>query len=263
MWFVRCCSWGFVTHGCVDGYSRAITFLKTTTDNTSKTVLSLFVQACTKLGLPSRVRCDRGGENIDVALFMNLMRGTGRASVIAGKSVHNQRIERMWRDVAANVTAYFYSLFYQLEDEGICDINNDVHTAALHLVFLPEINNQMDNFRRAWNNHRVRTAGSRSPEELWMAGMLNNVNSTHVATMEVFGDQPPISVRLEHALQHFQLDIEPLLPGEGLQVERPITIDNATVARLQSAVGQITDLKMAYKTALQILTAPTSAETVI
>jgi hypothetical protein len=148
--------WGFVTHGCIDGYSRLITVLETTTNNTANSVLRMFTQACVKLGVPSRVRCDRGTENIDVALFMNVMRGADRASCIAGKSVHNQRIERLWRDVASNVTAFFYALFYELEDEGVLDINNEMHISALYVVFLPEINTRMDEFRQSWNRHRIR-----------------------------------------------------------------------------------------------------------
>jgi len=34
------CRWGFVTHGCIDGYSRVITFLQTSTTNEAMPVLS-------------------------------------------------------------------------------------------------------------------------------------------------------------------------------------------------------------------------------
>ena len=38
-------------------------------------------------------------ENVLVCEAMVEIRGEGRASFIAGPSTHNQRIERLWRDV--------------------------------------------------------------------------------------------------------------------------------------------------------------------
>ena len=53
--------WGFVIHGCIDGYSRRIMFLHCSTNNRATTVLRLFEESVEQFGLPSRVRADHGG----------------------------------------------------------------------------------------------------------------------------------------------------------------------------------------------------------
>ena len=86
--------WRMVIHGGIDGYSRMIVFLHSSTNNQSETVFSLFPEAIEMFNVPSRVRSDKGGENVCVCEFMIAYRGLARASHIAGASVHNQRIER-------------------------------------------------------------------------------------------------------------------------------------------------------------------------
>ena len=56
--------WRLVTHCGIDGYSRLIVYLKCSNNNRSGTVYDLFLDAAHKHGLPSRVRCDQGIENL-------------------------------------------------------------------------------------------------------------------------------------------------------------------------------------------------------
>ena len=49
-------TWGFVIHGCIDGYSRLICFLKCSTNNRKETVEDLFLQSVEKYSWPSRIQ---------------------------------------------------------------------------------------------------------------------------------------------------------------------------------------------------------------
>ena len=173
--------WRFVTHGCIDGYSRMITFIECSTNNRGDTVYNLFLEAATKYGLPSRIRCDYGGENIRVAAHMLQHHGLNRNSVITGSSTHNQRIERLWSDVHRSVTKMYYRLFYFLEYHGLLDPLNEMHIFALHFVYLPRIRRSIKLFAAAWNNHGLRTMHHSSPGQLFVSGCLRLRHSGLVA----------------------------------------------------------------------------------
>ena len=116
--------WRMVVHGGIDGYSRMIVYLAYSTNNKSLTAYKLFKEATEEFGVPSRVRSDKGRENVLVGQFMVTLRGTGRASHIADSSVHNQRIERLWRDVYRCVCSTYHE-FYAMEAMGVLDPVSD------------------------------------------------------------------------------------------------------------------------------------------
>ena len=89
--------WNLAVHGCIDEFSRLIPHLRVTTDNTAITALNVFFEEIKEYGVPSRVRADKGTEFNHVNSFMKNINGDQHISFITGKSVHNQRIERLWR----------------------------------------------------------------------------------------------------------------------------------------------------------------------
>ena len=123
--------WGLVIHGGIDGYSRLIVFLKCSDNNRGETVKR---NAIHEYGIPSHIRADQGGENMQVAEMMLELKGTGRSSVLVGPLVHNQRIEHLWRDLFDRVTGSYYRLLYLLREMWNFRSFNLIHYLCLHFI---------------------------------------------------------------------------------------------------------------------------------
>lgn len=137
------------------------------TDKRASTVLQLFKDAVTEYALPSRIRMDRGTENLYVALYMlsHPSRGVGRGSVITGASTHNQRIERLWGDVFRCICT-FYNLFITFEEDGMLNVNSS-DILALQYVYVPIIQSHLNTFMAAWSQHKMRTENNATPQQLF------------------------------------------------------------------------------------------------
>ncbi|XP_041823364.1 uncharacterized protein LOC121629368 isoform X2 [Melanotaenia boesemani] len=124
--------WRFVVHGGIDGFSRLIVYLNAATNNKATTVFDGFLSAVRQYGIPSRVR-----------------------------------IERLWRDVYENVLDLFYTMFTQLEIQGLLNPGEEIDLFALHRCFLHHIQHHLQAFKEAWNQHGLRTENNCSPLQLW------------------------------------------------------------------------------------------------
>jgi len=92
------------------------------------------------------------------------------------RSTQNVHIERVWRDIRKDSLEAFRQTFAQLEEQGFLDVKNPIHHAALYLVYQPHIQASLDRTREAWNLHKIRTAGNRSPIALFELGRTQAIN---------------------------------------------------------------------------------------
>lgn len=76
-------------------------------------------------------------------------------------------MERGWRDVRKDTIEPFRRVFLYLEQCNLLDMEEPVHCLCLILVYQPRIQASLDCTKDAWNHHKVRTAGNRSPLALF------------------------------------------------------------------------------------------------
>ena len=126
--------WHFVINGGVDGFSRTIVFLSCSDNNKGDTVLQLFRRAIEFYGLTNKIRTDQGGENTDIWRYM-IEEYSSSEAVITGSSVHNERIERLWRNVSRSVSSIFINSFRTLEERNQLNPLNVVDIFCLHWVY--------------------------------------------------------------------------------------------------------------------------------
>jgi len=75
----------------------------------------------------------------------------------------------------------YCKLFYFIEQQNIL---NEQYLWVLHYVYLPRINQALRVFVSSWNNHPIRTANHKSPQQLSAGELL--LQNSGLAAMDFF-----------------------------------------------------------------------------
>ena len=153
--------WGFCIHGAVDGFSRKLLWLKVSTTNSDPLVVANFYLECvTKHKIvPKCVRMDRGTENIyiqDLQFFFT----NDSESYLYATSTRNQRIESFWSRLKKYRLSWWITFFKEMENKRLFKSYLETHIETLVFVFLPILQNELNEFGRAWNSRNVRQSAS-------------------------------------------------------------------------------------------------------
>lgn len=101
-----------------------------------------------------------------------------KRSMITGRSMHNQRIERLWRDLwCCSVLSNYYAAFHHLEDSGFLDTNNDLCILCLQFVMISRINVHLNIFQSTWEWHPLPRQGHKSPKHLWISRQISSTET--------------------------------------------------------------------------------------
>lgn len=195
-------NWNFYIHGCTDGLSRKIIYLELAVTKKAETVLQIFTrEGVQKHGLPMRVRGDGGTENVGVAEYMRSRRYNIQSPFIAGRSVHNTRIERLWGEVNSVVSSSFRRIFFELERIELLSQRSILDLLCLIYIYFPRIQLSLDNFKKCWNMHGLRCANNSSPNELWLTSLFQLSHQTDVFSSQLVPEYLDLQMSTRRELQ--------------------------------------------------------------
>ena len=160
---------GFAIHGCIDGFSKKLLWLKVAnTNNDPRVIAHYYLETVLKrMYLPTLIRADKGTENSLVENLQQCLRYdhddeyAGEKSFLIGKSTANQRIESSWCQLRKHVTGFYIDFFKNMEENDILDITNKLHLECLRFCFHALIEHDLKIYQREWNEHRIRKQNNR------------------------------------------------------------------------------------------------------
>ena len=149
--------YGLRIHGCVDGFSRKVLWLKLSRSNNNPLVPAcLFVQKVKELGFcPRFIQTDCGTENgimADVQCYLMQDENAHRY----GSSPSNQRIKNWWSFHRRAFSSWVLDFFKDLVGHGIFLTGNHIHMECTWFVFSELSQSQLDQVRYQWNTHYIR-----------------------------------------------------------------------------------------------------------
>jgi hypothetical protein len=209
--------YGFPVHGCIDGFSRRILWLKVCRTNNDPAVTASFYLEYVRLvnGCPILLRTDCGTENGTMAAMQCYFR-SGAHDEFAGINAHkygsshsNQRIENWWSYLRRNRSSWWINFFKDQVEQGNINTSDELQMECLWFCFSDLLQHDFDEVKNHWNTHYVRrsrfdTVAGRPdelyhlPENFGSSEFLQNVCIEQTNDMQEFCELPESNMYQEY-----------------------------------------------------------------
>ncbi|XP_069126950.1 uncharacterized protein [Argopecten irradians] len=155
--------YGLAIHGCIDGYSRKIMWLKVgPTNNDPRIVAHNYAQCVADIkGCPMILQSDPGTENVVIGALQCVLRHnstdcfSGIHSYRIVRSVFNQRIEAWWSILRRQQSEWWISLFKDLATFGGFHRGNEYNMRCIRYCFIPTLQHELNCLADRWNSHFI------------------------------------------------------------------------------------------------------------
>lgn len=230
--------YGFPIHGCIDGWSRKILWLKVTKSNNHPEIIANFyLNLVSELGgCPVKLRTDCGTENGTMAAMQCTLKNNIDAHKY-GTSPANQRIEGWWSFLRRNRSSWWIDFFKNLIEQDIFNPGNELQMECLWICFSQLIQNDLNLVKEHWNTHRIRRSSyhtvSGRPDELFFLPELHG-GTDHLLCQVTHDEVDSLKENLTYVeeksvqLEYFEYVLENIsanIPNnceEGLQLYRTL-----------------------------------------
>ncbi|XP_052677471.1 uncharacterized protein LOC128158591 isoform X2 [Crassostrea angulata] len=148
--------YGLSIHGCIDGYSRKIMWLRVGSSNNDPTVIARYYLRCVMEcgGCPSLLQSDPGTENVLVGSLQSLFVNSEDGFKIV-RSAFNQRIEAWWSMLRRRFTSWWIDFFRDLASFNSFEIGNENDIRCIRFCFSSLIQRELDEVKNTWNHHHI------------------------------------------------------------------------------------------------------------
>ena len=193
--------YGFPIHGCIDGFSRRVIWLKVSRTNNDPAVIAGFYLEAVEMegGCPVILRTDTGTENTVIAAVQSYFRCDGQdehagaKAHVYGSSHSNQRIECWWSSFRKSRSNWWINFFKDMVDRGELSTSNILQMECLWFSFSGVIQKELNEVCEHWNSHYIRksrhdTVAGRPDELYFLPECLNAEDQLQSVGSDKFQD---------------------------------------------------------------------------
>ena len=161
---------GFLLHGCIDGFSRRLIWLEVSSSNKIPEITGKFyLDAVRQLqSIPKKLKADDGTEYAIIQpIHILLQDAVGDNNSVNSfsfvPSMHNQRIEAYWSKLRQDRIGWWKDFFRDMVDLELFNPASRVLVDCLKFCFIGVLRKELKEMAEEWNEHIISKRSNGGP----------------------------------------------------------------------------------------------------